>query len=167
MFDQLFRLLSKFIETDTKNQYNGLLFMELRCGLNIERYYVYVSSVLELAFNCAIFWRDLFAVVQNRPIQWPGEDLGISRPGWIFKKEFESFVDFFLGRPNWFSELSRSSTKTLKGPVSSKFYFANKILQKKQTKKSAFRHFLENVDKKVAFLRCSRSPFKIIINWRQ
>ena len=162
MFDQLFRLLSKFIETDTKNQYNGLLFMELRCGLNIERYYVYVSSVLELAFNCAIFWRDLFAVVQNRPIQWPGEDLGISRPGWIFKKEFESFVDFFLGRPNWFSELSQSSTKTLKGPVSSKFYFANKILQKKQTKKALFGTFWKMLTKKSRFFDARAPPSKLL-----
>ena len=36
-----------------------------------------------------------------------GADLGFSRGGGsIFKKKFENFTTFFLGRPNWFSELS-------------------------------------------------------------
>ena len=36
----------------------------------------------------------------------PGADLGFFRGGADFQECFESFDDlFFLGRPNWFSEL--------------------------------------------------------------
>ena len=52
-----------------------------------------------------------------------GADLGFSRGGRIFKKISKVLSTFFLGRPNWFSELFQSTKKTL---------FRPKFLRRKQ-----------------------------------
>ena len=56
--------------------------------------------------------------------------------GWIDKNYFGNFVDLFLGRPNWFSELFQS---TKNDPVLAKLSVPQaNIWKKKQAKKESF-----------------------------
>ena len=69
------------------------------------------------------------------------------------KKELNSrskFCRLFLGRPNWFSELSR---KTKKAPCFGEVFDAAGKILKKRAKKDVLRHFLENFDQKIVFFR--------------
>ena len=96
--------------------------------------------------------------------QGPGADVGFSRGGRIFKKfsKILSTLFLFLGRPNWFFELSQSTALPY---FSQNFCTAGKILKKKKhAKKGVFRHFLESLTKKLRFF--GARPFKTSMQWR-
>ena len=71
------------------------------------------SLVQNLAFRFVLIL-DLTFKIDNKP---SGADLGFSPGGGGgFSKSFRKFCrPFFLGRPNWFSELSQITKKTLFG----------------------------------------------------
>ena len=84
-----------------------------------------------------------------RPLPLAGSDLGFSRGGFRFSKKKTILLTFFLGRPNWFSELSYI---TIKNP------FWPNFLGRRQN--------FEKTGQKVAFFG-ARSPLKVSIYWRQ
>ena len=79
-----------------------------------------------------------------------------SRGGADFRKIFQNFDDlfFFLGRPNWFFELSQSTVLPL---LWQKFLRRRQIFEK-TVKKAVFGHFLKNFDKKIAFFLARAPP---------
>ena len=96
-------------------------------------------------------------------LPWHGIDYMI----WRFQSErlttelSTSQKFFFLGRRNWFFELSQSTVLTL---------FWQNFLRRRQifdktVKKAVFGHFLKNFDKKIAFF-WRALPLKVSIYWR-
>ena len=72
------------------------------------------------------------------------------------------FIEFFISRPNWISDLSQSSTKTL--------FCAKTNLRRRQNlweiaKNALFEQFLESFRQKVAFFFGARAFLKISIYW--
>ena len=67
--------------------------------------------------------------------------------GRIFKKISKILSTFFLGRPNWFSELYQSSTKTLFWPN----FLRNRQSFEKTGQKRRFRHFWKILTKNCVF----------------
>ena len=83
-----------------------------------------------------------------------------SRGGRIFKKFSKILTTFFffLGRPNWFFELSQSPYFA---PILAKFS-APQANFWKNSQKAVFGNFLKNFDKKIAFFFGARSPSKLV-----
>ena len=77
--------------------------------------------------------------------------------GW-FSKKLRKFCRFFLGRSNWFSELSQSTTKTL--------FWPKRLRRRRNFEKtgheSVFRHILEKFDQKIAFFLRALPPLKLV-----
>ena len=88
----------------------------------------------------------------------PGADLGFSRGGGGgccccgFPKKKSNFVYFFVGRANWFSELSQSTKK----PCCEQNFSAAGNILKKKAKKAFLGTFWKFLTKKLRFL--ARSP---------
>ena len=84
-----------------------------------------------------------------------GADLGFSRGGRRIFKKFSKILTtfFFLGRSDWFSELSQSSKKTLFWPN----FLRRRQFFEKKVKKAVFGHF-ENLTKKIAFFLARGPP---------
>ena len=78
------------------------------------------------------------------------------RGGWFSK----TMATFFLGRPNWFSELSQTTIRTLIWPN----FLRRSPIFEKRPKKAFLGTFWKISTKKFA---PSRSPLKISIDWRQ
>ena len=78
--------------------------------------------------------------------------------GRIFKKNSKILTTFFLGRPNWFLELSQSTFL----PTFWLNFLRRRQISEKTVKKAVFGHFLKNFDKKIAFFFGARSPSKLV-----
>ena len=81
-----------------------------------------------------------------------GADLGFSRGGGGFSKILTFF--FFLGRPNWFFELSQSTAL----PLFWQNFLRRRQIFWKTVKKAVFGQFLKNFDKKIAFFLARAPP---------
>ena len=78
------------------------------------------------------------------------------------RMDLENFVELFLGGPNWFSELSQTTIKTLIRPN----FLRRRQSFEKRPKKAFIDTFWKNSTKKLRFFG-ARSLLKIRIDWCQ
>ena len=110
---------------------------------------------MNMQFFCSSDW-----FIAKKWMEWAGADLGFSRgKGRIFKKFSKILTTFFLGQPNWFFELSRSTVLPL---FWLNFLRSRQIFEKKTIKKAFFGHFLKKFYKKIAFFWRVRSPSELV-----